>query len=258
MTLQYTSGDDGLALVPNESKGRYIMSTRMIYPPTCVAPSTVQVVDDRPVNGDYYAIRILKAYDMDHIQLLYRFGIFSHSDLLTEVLKRRWGPFLDALHCKLNQSHHPGRIIRTLGLDEKVNQIECLLRSAPQDCMPSGPWVPEVTVDDEKVATIINNASTSTFRRIQFPDFVRQAFLDVHGPWDAASGPIQDFRLWHTNLKQLLYTHLRKHPNEERKYKLVNIVRPNELTGSLAKFISRNCNFKTLSLTGLFQRLLRS
>jgi hypothetical protein len=137
MTLQNISDNDALALMPNESKSRYIMLIRIIYPPPCVASSMIQVIDDHPVNKNYYVIRIFKVYNLDHIQLLYQFSIFSYLDLLTEVLKRRWGSFLDILRYKLNQLHHSNKIIKILGLNEKINQIKYFLRSVLQNYMLS-------------------------------------------------------------------------------------------------------------------------
>jgi len=259
MTLECTSSDDDLTLLPDDSEcGSSVTSTIATCLSTYTAPSA-RPIELVPLNRDCYAMQILRGYDLDHVRLLFRFGIFSDSSLPRHVLRTRWKPVLGTFLSKLDQSDQPRRDVLPLSVNEMVERIERCLHFSSRHWVPLQLWIPEV-MDDKEISIKINDASASVFRRIQFSDVVRQAFLEFYGPLDFAErhrGPIRGFLLWHRALKNLLYVHLSRYPSEVQKYKLIATVRPNATTGCRAKFSSRNCKTKTLSPTGLFQSLLQ-
>lgn len=106
MTLQCVFSDNDQTLLLNNSK--YESSVMLInlicllFYTASSAASAARSAKNILLNWDHYIMHILRDYNLNYIQLLYQFDIFSNLNLLWKVLQTQWIITLNTLLSELN------------------------------------------------------------------------------------------------------------------------------------------------------------
>ena len=108
-------------------------------------------------------------------------------------------------------------------VDSKVEEILTRLVSSPSSDF-RGYWTPQMAInepDASRLASELNEASFMEFKRISYPDLVRQALYP-----DDYVDAIENFIDWHNGLLEQIHGHLKMFPDEGGKYEQIERVGP--------------------------------
>ena len=108
-------------------------------------------------------------------------------------------------------------------VDSKVEEILTRLVLSPSSDF-RGYWTPQKAInepDASRLASELNEASFMEFKRISYPDLVRQALYP-----DDYVDAIENFIDWHNGLLEQIYGHLKTFPDEGGKYDQIERVGP--------------------------------